>query len=321
MEPIFGTSRTRALVGQATPDELRGPQWEQRSRGVWRPSGMAVDVADARVADAVALMTEGCVLGGWASLRLQGNPVFDGGGDDPRRALVHCGEGAQLRRRSVVEPCRAEVWDHEVTRFVGVPVTTMARAAYDEMRLAPGVRSAVVALDAAVSRVAETAHTSLRAVQAVVDSHRKTRGIVQAKKALLLGSERSASPFETRTRLVAHLDADLTRLLVNAPIFDRTDRLLGIADLLDEESGLVIESDGAQHREAQHHAQDNVREENFERAGLVVVRVSAVDHQDRAALVRRILLAHRDARAATRRDWTLERPAWFATWGPGTRWQ
>ncbi|GAA3529448.1 hypothetical protein AFL01nite_01220 [Aeromicrobium flavum] len=321
MEPIFATSRTAALSSRATPDELRGPGWEQRAHGLWRPAGMAVAAADGRVADAVALMTDGCVLGGWASLRLQGNEGFDGGGDVPRPALVHCAAGTQLRRREAVEPCRSRVWDHEVTELAGVPVTTLARATYDEMRLAPSVRAAVVALDTAVSRVRGTARTSLQALQQVIDSHRKTRGIVRAKRALVLGSERSASVLETRTRLVAELDADLTGLLVNAPVFDRAGTLLGVADLLDRQTGLVVETDGTQHREATQHTDDNVREERFERAGLVVVRVTALDHRDVPGLVRRLRLGQRDARMSRRRDWTLEQPAWFASWAPGKRWQ
>lgn len=176
MEPIFSTARTRALDGCATPDELRGRLWEQRAHGLWRLVGMAVGEADGRVADAIGLLTDGCALGGWASLRFQGNEAFDGGGDPVRRALVHCGPGSQLRPRGIIEPCRAGVWDHGVIRHAGIPVTTMARATYDEMRLAPSLRSAVVALDAAVSRATGAAHTSLAAVRQVVASHRKTRG-------------------------------------------------------------------------------------------------------------------------------------------------
>jgi len=321
MEPVFGTVRTHAVGGDVTPDELRGPHWEQRAHGLWRPAGLAVAEADGRVADAIGLMTPGCALGGWASLRFQGNDGFDGGVPSPRPALVHCGEGAQLRRRGVLEPCRTAVWPHEVIDHGGVPVTTMARAVYDEMRLAPGLRAAVEVLDLAVSRVSGAAHTSLRAVEQVVESHRKTRGIVQAKKALLLGSERSASPLETRTRLVAHLDAGLTGLLVNVPVFGPADELLGVVDLIDPETGLVIETDGAHHREAAAHAADNVREEALERAGLVVVRVSALDLRDRPALVRRLLGAQRHARAGTRRAWHLEPPGWWSSWGPGKRWQ
>ncbi len=323
MEPIFGTMRTGALGDRATVDELRGPMWEQRTRGVWRPAGMAVGPADGRVADAVALLTGGSALGGWASLRYQGSAGFDGRGfdDQLRPVLIHCASGTQLRRRSVVEPCRAEVWDHEITDFAGVRVTTMARAVYDEMRLAPTLRHAVVALDLAISRVSKSPRTSLSAVASVVASHHKTRGIVQARRALALGSERSASPLETRTRLVAHLDADVAGLSVNAPIFDRFGNLLGIADLLDEDSGLVIETDGAHHREAQNHTDDNVREEKFERSGLVVVRVTSLDLRDVPRLAHRIVMGRRDARAAVRRDWTLQEPDWWSSWEPGRRWR
>lgn len=325
MESYFGTGRTGDLVaGGVSKDQLRGRGWEQRGHGLWRPADAVADAVDSRVADAIALMTPGCVLGGWAALRFQGNDWFDGAGpgDQTVPALVHCSPNTQLRPRpELVEPCRAVVWDHEVIEFAGVPVTTMARAVYDEMRLAPTLRHAVIALDKAVSRVSLKAHTSIAAVAQVEASHRKTRGIVQVRRALLLGSERSNSPWETRTRLVAHLDADLPGLLVNVPVFDLSGALLGIADLLDEESGLVIESDGAHHREAETHTDDNVREERFERSGLVVARVTALDHRDRPALVRRLRAAYHDARRSPRRDWTLDQPDWWPSWGPGRRWQ
>src|SRR5690606_733397 len=64
-----------------------------------------------------------------------------------------------------------------------------------------------------------------------------------------------------------------------------------------------------------------IREEGLERAGLVVVRVTALDHRDVPALTRRLRLGQRDARVSRRRDWTLDQPRWFATWAPGQRWR
>ncbi len=324
MDSYFGTGRTADQVANGvTKDVLRGRAWQQRGHGLWRPAGEDPGEADGRVADAIALMSGGCALGGWASLRFQGNDWFDGLGpeEELRPALVHCPPKAQLRRRDMVEPCRAAVWDHEISEMAGVRVTSMARAVYDEMRLAPTMRHAVIALDKAVSRVSQKPRTSIRAVEQVADSHRKTRGIVQARRALALGSERSLSPWETRTRLLAQIDAGLTNLLVNVPIFDRFENLLGVADLLDEPAGLVIESDGSHHRQAQHHADDNEREEKFERVGLVVVRATALDHRDVPRLVRRIVMARRDALASSRRDWTLQKPSWWPSWAPGRRWE
>jgi hypothetical protein len=262
------------------------------------------------------------VLGGWASLWAQGNRWFDGfdRGGDPRDVLIHCLAGSQLRVRPGIIPSQADLHPDEVDSLAHYDVATLARSAYDEMRVAGSLRDAVVVLDMAVSTTSGVAHTTLAAVRRVVESHHKTRGIVQARNALDLGTSRSASPWETRTRLLAQLDVGITSLQVNVPVFDLFGTLLGIADLIDPETGLVIESDGSGHREAQKHTDDNVREEKFERAGLVVCRVTSLDHAHRWATVGRINSAWADAGRMRKRLWTLEQPDWWASWLPARRW-
>lgn len=324
MDPLLGTVRTRTgLAAGLTRATLRGPDWERRGHGLHRPAGIGADPADEHVADAVAALTAGCVLGGWASLRLQGNTFFDGRLDGPEvsRAMVHCPPGTQLRHRPTVAPFRGEIRDHEIMDLDGYPVSTMARAAYDEMRTARGLRAAVVAADMATSTVHGLPHASARALGLVIDSHHKTRGLVQARRAATLSNSRSASPLETKVRLVAVLDAGLENWLVNVPIFDRYDRLLGIADLLDPGSGLVVEVDGGQHRDIAQHAADNVREEQFERTGLVVCRVTSIELADRFAVAARMVAAHRQAARTLRQHWTLDEPRWWPTWAPGRRYR
>ncbi|MEH3033283.1 MAG: DUF559 domain-containing protein [Aeromicrobium erythreum] len=109
---------------------------------------------------------------------------------------------------------------------------------------------------------------------------------------------------------------------VNVPLFDPFGRLIAVADLLDPETGLVIESDGAHHREAERHAADNVREERLEDHGLVVARVTHLDHRGRWDLAGRLRSAQRRAVALERpRTWTTTPPAWWSTWPPARRWQ
>lgn len=223
-------------------------------------------------------------------------------------------------RPRLVQPFRGLIHPDEMIDLGDLEVATMARAAFDEMRMARNLREAVVVLDMAVSTTHEHPHGSVAGVRRVIDSHHKVRGLVQARRALQLGSTRSASPWETRTRLLAQLDAGLNDLSVNVPVFDVNGRLLGVADLLDAETGLVIESDGSHHREQERHTEDNWREERFERTGLVVARVTSLDHRDRWHTVGRIAAASRDARAATKREWTTTKPDWWYTWKPGRRW-
>lgn len=208
----------------------------------------------------------------------------------------------------------------EMLVFDDVPVTTLARAVYDQALDARSVREAVVIIEMGVSRVIAQARTTLANVHRLVERHHKTRGIVRVRNALALATDRSASPWETRTRLLAALDADIKGLRQNVPVFDLAGKLLGIADLIDPETGLVIESDGSHHREAQQHTDDNRREERFERAQAVVCRVTSLDHKDRWATVGRIRAASRDAARQTDRSWTLEKPDWWWRWNPGRRW-
>lgn len=312
----------RLLAAGATPQELRGSSFERRAHGLLLPAGIDGDPVMMRVADAVGLLTNGCILGGWASLRAQGNTWFEGldAADAGRPALVHCLPGSQLRRRSVLQPFRGLLHPDEVIDFETFSLTTMARAAFDEMRMARSMREAVVVLDMATSTTTGLPHTTAGRIERVISSHHKVRGLVQAREALAWGSTRAASPWETRTRLMARIDAEVKDLRVNVPIFSPRGRILGIADLLDEEAGLVIESDGGHHRESEQHTEDNVREEDFERSGLVVVRVTSLDHQQRWRTVGRIAAARRDAMRTSKREWTTSKPEWWRTWNPGRRW-
>jgi len=279
---------------------------------------------DARVVDAVALMTEGCVLGGWASRYLQGCPFSDGidrfGGEQD--VLIITGQDTQLRKRPGIRPSERRLHHNEIVDFQGVRVTTLARSAYDDMLDAFNIAEAVVITEMTVSRVADGARTTLESVRGVVDAHRKTRGIAQVRQAVERVSERSGSPWETRLRLVAEDDAGISGWLINVPVFDDFEQLLGIADLLEPASGLVLESDGAGHREEMQHSDDNKREEKFENSGLVVSRAAAVDHRRLRRLVQRLCAAHTTAKVNERRRlWTLDQPDWWHRWEPGRRYR
>ncbi len=151
---------------------------------------------------------------------------------------------------------------------------------------------------------------STRQLAGCLDAAAGVRGVPLVRAALRLASEDSRSPGETRTRLVWVLDAGLPPPLVNRPVFDRRGNLLGIADLLDTEAGVVGEYDGADHRAALRHSKDVDREARLRDVGLEVFRVTGPDLRDPARLVRRMLGARRRARwlPVGRRAWTLELP-------------
>ena len=291
------------------------------TRGIHVPEYLLDDPDLPAIATAIATMGAGGALGGWAALACHGVPYFDRATFGPQ-ALVHCLPGSRLRARPAIKPFQGLVHDDELVEVDGVRFATIARAAFDEMRMARSVEDAVVVADMAASRVTVGARTSLSAIEQVIGSHHKVRGIVRATAAFPLADDRSASPWETRLRLRAVRDVGLRDLLVNVPVFDRFERLLGIADLLEPRIGLVLESDGAQHRRIDRHREDNEREERFEHAGLVVARFTAADHGDRWAVVRRIEQARQRAvRSSGGGGWTLEPPAWWFTWEPGRRYR
>ncbi len=275
-----------------------------------------------RISYATALMTRRNVLGGWAALSVQGNGWFDGTdrAGMERDILIHCLADSQLRVRKGIRPSEGLLFPDEIVALEYYNVATMARAVYDEMRMAKSLREAVVMLDMATSTTSQVAHTTIDAVHRLVMSHHKTRGIEQARRALVLANSRSASPWETRTRLLAEVDAGVRGLRVNEPVFDLRENLLGVADLIDPLTGLVLESDGADHRELVRHTEDNVREEGFERAGLVVCRVTSLDHKNRWGTVGRIVRGLHDAQHSSRKDWTLKQPDWWHSWRPAQRW-
>lgn len=323
--PGHGT-RTRELIACGLrPYELKQPVWQHPYHGVARIAGQDDQHALTRILDAAALLPPCGALGGWASLYWQGVAYVDGtrtsGALLPVR-LHTCAEH-RLVRRPGIDPTRKRLLAGETCAWHGQRVTTLARAAYDEMCVAPTLEDAVVALDMTVSRVAEGSRTSLASVRSLVDRHRKTRGIQRARSALDLASQRSASPFETRTRLA--VAGPFPGLLgkVNRPVFDHAGRLLGVADLADPSAGVVLESDGAGHRALDRQTSDNRRTSAYEGAGLVVVRVTSHDLRDFRAQHGRLHAAYLRARARDprRERWTFTAPAWWAGSELAKRWR
>jgi hypothetical protein len=101
--------------------------------------------------------------------------------------------------------------------------------------------------------------------------------------------------------------------LVNRPLFDLDERLLGIPDMFDPEAGLATEFDGQDHRRRRQHRADNLREEGLESANLVVGRVDSPDRRSPVPLRERLRSRHAQglARDRSRDRWTLRQPEWW----------
>ena len=281
-----------AGVNGPTRGQARGRRWRRTSRGFYVPASVPSDVPEQRVLEqSVRLPPTGAVTG-WAACRLYGAAFFDGllpDGRTPMPVPLAVGPGWCLRTDAQVQLAYDRLPAAAVGHRLGVPVVSATRAVFDACRLAHDVRAAVVAVDMAVTaRI-----TSIERVASHVAAHRDRgiTGIDRVREALLLARERSWSPNETRLRIIWEVDAGLPRPELNCPVIDRDGTLLGIADLLDAVAGLVVEFDGADHRDRARHTRDVAKDEAFRSRGLEVTRVTGTDLRHREIVVSRLLAA------------------------------
>jgi hypothetical protein len=263
-----------------------------------------------RILEMSMLLPEGGAVTGWGSLRLRGGNFFDGklpDGRTERPVMLTTTEDGYRRDRPGVTFLRDHLDPDEVQVIAGIPCTSVERALFDESRMAEDLRESVVAVDMATA--AEL--TSISRMRAYVDRHARWAGVPQVRAALERASERSASPNETRTRMIWEIDAGFPRPLVNQPVWDLKGNLLGIADLLDADAGVVGEFDGADHRGARRHSSDVDREGRFRGERLEFFRVTGLNLLDRPLVTRRMVTTRGRGLwlPAGRRSWTLVPPS------------
>lgn len=302
----------RGITGP-TRGQARSRRWLQTSRGYYVPSGTDRSVPEQRIVEASVLLPAHGAVTGWAAMRWRGAGYFDGVEADGRTAIpiqLAVGPISDLRDRTGIRVMRDRLEVDEVTHLRGVPCTSPERALFDDMRTRPDVREAVVSVDMAAA--AEI--TSISRMRRHSALHTGWRGRPKVLAALDLADEDSRSPNETRMRLVWVLDAALPPPMVNQPVFDLRGSLLGIADLLDPEAGVVGEYDGAAHRRVRRHRRDVMREDRFRRAGLEYFKVVGGDIAEPDLLVERMTTTRARARwlPPDRRAWTTTPPEdWY----------
>lgn len=323
------TARLAALgIGQGT---LRSRGWRKVSRGFYVPAsaGRVVDdhlekgVTDPqrklvrfstaqRILDVTPLLTGTAALGTWAAAYVLGVDWLDGRSPHTMKEQSIDVIAPDLKRRparGLTYHC-SELPQQDAQVRDGIRVTAPCRTTFDGARWAPSLEEAVVFIDTMLAfRMIESSH-----LEAYAREHPGWTGVEQALTASQYARPGVGSGWETRLRLCWLLDARLPTPMVNQPIFDRSERFLGIADLFDAEAGLVAEFDGDQHRNPSQHRKDNIREEKFESANLVVVRADKVDvRHHRAQLVARLVDGHRRGQLRDRRldKWTLAQPGWW----------
>jgi len=282
-----------------TRGQAAGPRWRRSSRNRYVRAGVDARQPGQRVAEAAARSSTATVTG-WASLLLQQAAFFDGRSRARLLPVLLVEGDERLRSAPGVTISHAKVSPSEVLVRCGLRCTIPERALVDHILQVDDPRESVVALDMAAA--AEL--TSIRRVHAYLGQRPGARGNALVRAALDLAHERSASPQETRFRLLWRLDAGWTPPLVNRDVLDRDGRFIGRPDLLDTERGIVGEFAGAVHRRRSQHRSDVRREDLFRRAGLEYVEVVGADLQDVPLVVDRMAAAA--ARVGSRpRRWQL----------------
>ena len=298
-------------TGRAGPTSrgARGQRWRRTSRGLYVPATVARSLAQ-RIVEAAAVLPEHGGVTGWAGLSWHGATWFDGtGAGRLERPVCLVTAGDDIRSQPGIAISAERLDPRDLVTVAGVRTTTPVRSVWFEMRYAESPRRAVAIFGMA-------AYADLASVDELaefVHQHPGWTGAPQVRWACAHAVENSWSPQEDMTRLVWELDAGLPRLHCNIPLFDRNGRHLGTPDLLDVESGTVIEYDGSLHLTHARRRRDIRREEKFRRHGLEYLTVTSGDLRNELALASRMHAVRRRARftAEGRRGWTVEPPRWW----------
>lgn len=278
-------------------------RWRRTSHGFYVPATVADDLPEQRILEQSMRLPACGGVTGWAGCRLHGAAFFDGlARDGATRLPVPLAIGARSRIRpdeAIVRTYR-ELPEQELRTRHGIATVVPERALLDHLRTVGDSIEAVVGMDMALAARITSKETFASYVAT------QPRGD-RAKAAWVLArcSEHSRSPYETRLRILLELEAGITGLLVNCPVHDEEGMLLGIADLLDPEAGLVIEYDGADHRTPRQHRRDIAKDEALREAGLEVLRVTSADLAAPSRLAGRVTRALARVSAAPRpRRWS-----------------
>lgn len=289
-----------------TKSQAAGRAWRRTSKGLYVPAGVDAARSEQRIIEAYAAAPGHAQLSGWAACRVYGANFHDGfdRGFRPLRVPLLIGPRGWANQPPGVRNLRSEP-DPEPQQRGGMSVVRPELATFDSMRMAGSLREAVVELEKSLIGGVVTRDS----MEAFVRLHPGRSGVCLAREALTLTRDGARSPAEVRLRLVAELDAELPALLVNRTVLDEVGSRVGEVDLLEPEAGLVIEFDGADHRDAATQSRDVVKQARLRDLGLEVERVTG-QQVGRPELVARLVRARQRAVAnPIPRRWGLALPS------------
>jgi hypothetical protein len=260
---------------RVTEHELR--RWHRAIyRDVYVPSRHELTLRD-RIEGAWLWSRRRAVIAGIAASALHGAAWVD---DDIRIEVIwNC-----TRLPAGVIARDETVADDEVTRVAGLPVTTVARTAYDLGRHLPR-EQALARLDALM----HATPFSVEDVLLLAKRYPGARGLRRLRAALPLVEGGAESPKETWLRLLLLIDAGLPTPTTQIPVLDGY-WPVAFVDMGWEKYKVAVEYDGDQHRsDRRRYVKDQRRLRKLEQMGWIVIRVIAEDKPD--DVVRRVRAA------------------------------
>ncbi|MDN5744636.1 MAG: hypothetical protein L0H31_05885 [Nocardioidaceae bacterium] len=292
-----------------TPGQARGPRWRRAAPNQFVPARIDGDREAQRIVEAVAGAGEGAAVTGWAALCWQHARWFNG-----RTATgvllpvpLAVGDRGHLAPRRGVRFCYDWLFDDDIIRCDGLPITHPLRSVCVEALRARTLEDTVRVIDmAAASDLVSL--DELRRYAARIKGRPHTRRL---SAALDLAEENAWSPTEVTMRLRWLARRPVT-LLCNPAIFDQRGRHLSTPDLLDPAARVIGEYNGAVHDGLALRRRDLAREELYRSLGFEVVVMMSTDLKDRLSFERRLDAAYRRAGVPElQRAWTLDRPPWW----------
>jgi hypothetical protein len=251
--------------GKLTPYQLR-TQFRAVFPDVYLPLGVPVTLRKNSEAAWLWSRRRG-VLSGLAAAALHGAKWVD---EDEPIELISPNPNPPLG----VITRNQRVESDEVTRVAGLPVTTLARTAFDLARLRPA-GEAVARLDA-LKRARTFAAED---VLLLATRHPGARGLRQLRTVLPRVDPGAQSPKETWLRLLL-TDAGLPMPTTQIPVQVNW-RLIGVLDMGWQQYKVAAEYDGDQHRTSRRqYVRDMRRLRKLQELGWIIIRVVAEDHPD-----------------------------------------
>lgn len=232
----------RALLPNVYVDRRIEPSLRQRTKAAWLWSGREA------------------IIAGSAAAAIHGARWVP---DDVMIELIY----AHTRPPRSVIARDDLLFDDEIQRVDGLPVTRPARTGFDLGRRGPLV-DAVARLDALSAATGFTAED----VRAMAGRHRHTRGLRHLERALEHFDPGAQSPKETWLRLLL-MDEGFPRPQTQIPVLGPDGRRKYFLDMGWEDLMLAVEYDGEQH--ATQIGYDIARNEYLAAAGWTVVTVAA----------------------------------------------